>query len=47
MLKDHSDKLRVGDVAPAFELTTADGTTVSSSELGGKASLIVFLRGTW
>ncbi len=47
MLKDHSDKLRVGDIAPPFELTTADGTAISSSELGGQALLIVFLRGTW
>ncbi len=47
MLKDLSDKLRVGDSAPDFELGTADGATISSSELRGKALLIVFLRGTW
>ena len=47
MFKDHTDTLNRGDRAPAFELKTANGETVSDRDLRGKKSLLLFLRGTW
>ena len=43
-----SKKLKVGDVAPGFELEdAATGESVTLDELLGKPLMIVFLRGTW
>ena len=40
--------LKVGAVAPAFELKDADGTTVRSTELLMRGPLVVsFYRGVW
>ena len=47
MLKSHSDTLQVGDVAPPFELPTADHATLRLSDYAGKPLVLVFIRGTW
>jgi peroxiredoxin len=47
MLKSESQTLHVGDRAPAFELPTADHTTIRLSDYVGKPLVLVFIRGTW
>lgn len=37
-----SNRLEVGDLAPDFSLTTADGKTISRSDLEGKKAIIYF-----
>ena len=47
MLKDHSDKLSIGDAAPQFRLSTADDRWIALENFRGKTLLVVFMRGTW
>lgn len=37
----------VGDRAPAFNLPTSDGSTLSLDGLRGQKILLVFYRGAW
>ena len=46
-LADRSDTLRIGSVAPDFDLPKLDGNRVRLRALGGKSVLINFFRGTW
>lgn len=36
------DMVKAGDMFPYFETTMADGREISTTELGGKVSVIVF-----
>jgi len=41
------DALKKGKLLPDFSAVHEDGSTVSSSELRGKPSVILFVRGNW
>jgi cytochrome oxidase Cu insertion factor (SCO1/SenC/PrrC family) len=41
------NRVKVGDPAPAFELSSASGAKVSLSSLKGKNVVLVFYRGYW
>lgn len=40
-------RLQVGDKLPAFAAEDEAGKTVHSSDLGGRASVLLFIRGNW
>ena len=43
-----ADRVAVGETAPGFTLTAADGSTHSLADLHGKSELVlVFFRGVW
>jgi len=39
--------LRVGDPAPDFTLTAADGQTYALGQYAGRPVVLIFIRGTW
>jgi peroxiredoxin Q/BCP len=47
MYRDHTDTLRVGSPAPAFDLPTAEGQRITSDTFRQPLLLLFFLRGTW
>jgi peroxiredoxin len=47
MLRTTSRTLKAGDVAPDFELPTADRKIVRLSDYHGKPVALLFIRGTW
>jgi peroxiredoxin len=47
MLKAISETLKVGDIAPEFELRTAERKIVHLSDFRGNVLALIFIRGTW
>jgi peroxiredoxin len=44
--EEDSDKVKIGDLMPAFTIVSDDGTTISSAEFNGKVVLITMFA-TW